>query len=75
MMLGGEHSISYGAVLAMKKVYPDISVLHFDAHADMRDTYQGSPYSHACVARRIHRYLSDRAGGHPQHEYAGGRLS
>lgn len=53
VMLGGEHSISYGAVQAMKAVYPDISVLHFDAHADMRDTYQGSPYSHACVARRI----------------------
>ncbi|MDQ5985145.1 MAG: agmatinase [Syntrophus sp. SKADARSKE-3] len=54
VMLGGEHSISFGAVCAMKKVYPKISVLHFDAHADMRDTYQGSPYSHACVARRIH---------------------
>jgi len=54
VMLGGEHSISYGAVRAMKNIYPHISVLHFDAHADMRDTYQGSPYSHACVARRIH---------------------
>ena len=53
VMLGGEHSITSGAVMAMKKAYPGLSVLHFDAHADMRDTYQGSPYSHACVARRI----------------------
>jgi agmatinase len=53
VMLGGEHSITFGAVQAMKSAYPSISVLHFDAHADMRDTYQGSPYSHACVARRI----------------------
>lgn len=53
VMLGGEHSITLGAVVAMKNAYPDISVLHFDAHADMRSAYQGSPYSHACIARRI----------------------
>jgi len=53
VILGGEHSISLGAVEAMKEQYPNISVLHLDAHADMRDSYQGTPYSHACVARRI----------------------
>ena len=53
VVLGGEHSISFGAVQAMKDRYPGISVLHLDAHADMRDTYQGTPYSHACVSRRI----------------------
>lgn len=53
VILGGEHSISLGVVEAMKEQYPNISVLHFDAHADMRDSYQGTPYSHACVARRI----------------------
>jgi len=53
VMLGGEHSISFGAVQAMKEVYPDISVLQLDAHADLRETYQGTPYSHASVARRI----------------------
>ena len=53
VMLGGEHSISYGAVQAMKEKYPDLSVLQLDAHADLRDSYQGSPYNHACVARRI----------------------
>jgi len=53
VMLGGEHSISTGSVRALKKKYPRLSVLHLDAHADMRDCYQGSPYSHACVARRL----------------------
>ena len=53
VILGGEHSISFGAVKAMKRRYPEISVLQLDAHADMRDTYQGTPYSHASVGRRI----------------------
>ncbi len=53
VMLGGEHSISFGAVQAMKEIYPEISVLQLDAHADLRDAYQGTPYSHASVARRI----------------------
>jgi agmatinase len=51
--LGGEHSISLGCVQALKEKYPALSVLQFDAHADLRDDYQGSPYSHASVARRI----------------------
>jgi agmatinase len=53
VMLGGEHSLSPGAVAAVKDKYPDLSVLHFDAHADLRDSYQGSPYSHACAGRRM----------------------
>lgn len=53
VMLGGEHSISFGAVQALKKVFPKLSVLHLDAHADLRDSYQGTPFSHAAVARRI----------------------
>jgi agmatinase len=53
VMLGGEHSISFGAIQAMKEVYPEITVLQLDAHADLRDAYQGTPFSHASVARRI----------------------
>jgi agmatinase len=53
VMLGGEHSITLGAVQAMIEKYPELTVLQFDAHADLRDTYQESPYNHACVARRI----------------------
>jgi agmatinase len=52
-LLGGEHSISVGAVRALSKFYPDLSVLYFDAHADMRNEYMGSKFSHACTARRI----------------------
>jgi agmatinase len=53
VVLGGEHSISFGAVRAMKEVFPKLTVLQLDAHADLRDVYQGTPYSHAAVARRI----------------------
>ena len=53
VMLGGEHSITAGAVRSALKRYPRLSVLQVDAHADMRDTYLDSPDSHACVMRRI----------------------
>ena len=52
-MLGGEHSISVGSVRALKEIYPDLSVLYLDAHADLRDEYMGTPWGHASVARRI----------------------
>ena len=68
VMLGGEHSISFGAVQAMKEVYPEITVLQLDAHADLRDAYQGTPYSHASVARRISGICPSDPGGHPEHE-------
>jgi len=52
-MLGGEHSITAGAVRAAKARFRSLSVLQIDAHADMRDRYLDSPYSHACVMRRV----------------------
>ncbi len=54
--LGGEHSISPGIVKAFTKKYSDLTVLHFDAHADLRDSFHCTPYSHACAARRILEY-------------------
>jgi agmatinase len=51
--LGGEHSLSFGLVQAFKEKYPSISVLQLDAHADLRDSYQGTPFSHASVMHRI----------------------
>lgn len=51
--LGGEHTVSVGLVRAYAKAYPDLSVLQIDAHADLRETYQGWHYSHACTMRRI----------------------
>jgi agmatinase len=53
VVLGGEHSITLGIVKALKNRYSEIGVVQFDAHADLRDTYQGSKFSHACVGRRI----------------------
>lgn len=52
-ILGGEHSITIGAVYAAAKRFKNLSVLQIDAHADMRDSYLDSPYSHACVMRRV----------------------
>ncbi len=53
VMLGGEHSITLGAVQAVADKYPKLTVLQLDAHADLRDSYQGTPYNHACVGRQI----------------------
>ena len=56
-VLGGEHSISLGAIKAFKETYSDFSVLYLDAHSDMRQSYQGSLFSHACTARRIKEHV------------------
>ena len=55
-IMGGEHSVSIGAIKAMSERYPNLSVLQIDAHADLRDEYHGSPYNHACVMRRAQEY-------------------
>ena len=52
-ILGGEHSISAGAVRAAARRHAGLSVLQVDAHGDMRDAYLGTPHSHACVMRRV----------------------
>ena len=53
VVLGGEHSLTAGAVRALKQRHRNLSVLQLDAHGDMRDRYLDSPYSHACVMRRV----------------------
>lgn len=53
-VLGGDHSVTIGAVRALKEIHPDLSVLYLDAHADMRDEYMGTRWGHASVARRLH---------------------
>jgi len=53
VILGGEHSITLGAVRAFKKRFKDFSVLQLDAHRDLRDSFNGSKYNHACIARRV----------------------
>ena len=52
-LLGGEHTITVGAVQAFSEIFSDLSVLYIDAHADMRESYQGTRWGHASVARRI----------------------
>lgn len=52
-MLGGEHSISTPVIKAHQELYPKLSVLQIDAHADLRDQYDGTPHSHASVMRRV----------------------
>ena len=52
VLLGGEHTVTYGALAALKKRFGTFGIIQFDAHADLRDSYEGSPWSHACVMRR-----------------------
>jgi len=53
VMLGGEHSITTGLVRTLKKKHEGFSVLQLDAHTDLRNSYKGSPYNHACVMARV----------------------
>jgi len=59
ILLGGEHLVTLGAVRATAKRFPDLRIIHFDAHADLRSDYLGNPLSHACVLRRCHDILGD----------------
>ena len=59
LLLGGEHLVTLGSVRAAVEKYPDLHILHFDAHADLRDDYLGARLSHACVIRRCHDLLGD----------------
>ncbi len=52
IILGGEHSISIGAIEALVEKYPDLIMIQLDAHADLRNSYQDNKYSHACTIRR-----------------------
>lgn len=53
VMLGGEHSISYGLYLALLEKYKDVSVVQIDAHSDLRESFDGTKFSHASVMARI----------------------
>ena len=58
-LLGGEHLVTLGGVRAVAKRHPDLRIVHFDAHADLREDYLGVKLSHACVLRRCHDILGD----------------
>ena len=59
LMLGGEHLVTLGAVRAVAEKYDDLYIIHFDAHADLRDDYLGARLSHACVLRRCWEIVGD----------------
>lgn len=59
VLLGGEHLVTLAAVRAVFNKYPDLHIIHFDAHADLREDYLGVQYSHACVLRRCWELLGD----------------
>ncbi|MCR5799199.1 MAG: agmatinase [Lachnospiraceae bacterium] len=59
LMLGGEHLVTLGAFRAALKKYPDLQIIHFDAHCDLRDDYLGAKLSHAAVIRRCHDLIGD----------------
>lgn len=77
-MLGGEHLVTLGTMREVAKKYPDLHIIHFDAHADLRDDYLGVKLSHACVLRRCHDILGDgrihqfgiRSGERAEFEFA-----
>ncbi len=57
--LGGEHSVSIGVIKSYTERYKDLSILHLDAHADSRDSYQGTRYNHACVIARVQEFTKN----------------
>ena len=59
LMIGGEHLVTLGSVRSVATHYPDLHIIHFDAHADLRDDYLGEKLSHASVMRRCHEIVGD----------------
>lgn len=59
LLLGGEHLVTLGAFRAALEKYPDLHIIHFDAHTDLRNDYLGANLSHACVIRRCHDLIGD----------------
>jgi len=82
LMIGGEHLVTLGAVRAAAKKYDNLCVIHFDAHADLRDEYLGESLSHATVIRRVWDIVGDgriyqfgiRSGDRSEFAWAKGRV-
>lgn len=60
IMIGGEHLVTLGSVRAVQQKYPDLHIVHFDAHADLRDDYLGEKFSHATVIRRCYDIVGEQ---------------
>lgn len=78
VMLGGEHLVTLGAMRSIVKHYPDVRIVHFDAHTDLRNDYLGEALSHATVIRRVWELIGDdriyqfgiRSGERDEFEFA-----
>jgi len=83
VMIGGDHLVTLGAVKALAEKHSNLHIIHFDAHADIRDSYHNSKLSHACVIRRIHDVVGDgkihsfgiRSGEKSEFEWAEGKVN
>ena len=53
VVLGGDHSVPFGAILAYAETHPNLGILHLDAHADLRDAYEGFTFSHASIMHNV----------------------
>src|SRR5690554_610240 len=81
MMVGGEHLVTYGTVKALVEKYPDLHIIHLDAHTDLRDEFFGMKLSHATVLRRCYDMTGDgkifqfgiRSGDKHEFEWAKGK--
>ena len=82
-MIGGEHLVTLGAFGAVAEKYPDAHIIHFDAHADLRNDYLGVKLSHACVIRRCYDIVGDgrifqfgiRSGDKSEFEWKEGKVT
>lgn len=82
-MIGGEHLVTLGAFGAVAEKYPDVHIIHFDAHADLRNDYLGVKLSHACVIRRCYDIVGDgrifqfgiRSGDKSEFEWKEGKVT
>ncbi len=78
LMIGGEHLVTLGAIRSAIGFFPNLHIIHFDAHADLRQEYLGASLSHACVMRRCHELVGDsrihqfciRSGDKSEFEFA-----
>ena len=76
LSLGGEHTVTFPLVGSALEVYPSLSVLHLDAHLDLRDSYEGTALSHACAMRRVRElgaqtvHVGMRSWSEAEHTYA-----
>jgi len=59
VVIGGESNLTYGSLKAINNLYPDVSVLHFSARSDLKDSLQNNRYNHSCTTRRIYEAMPD----------------